>query len=222
MARARRIEGTESISQILRTPVIHILGQQSYLTGGQAAVRVIVTDSKNEIIAGRGSVRIELLVADAKPQARVFCGPVESAGNHGGAIPVSCRRGGQLPICAMWWIRRSARPNSPSRCGWKTRFPFFSPPKSQSTSRDRRSMCARWRWTAPITRRPPARKLTFEVEDSRGNKVFKKATADRQVRSRVGRIRLGRRSQPGHLPSARADGSEMAMPRRLRIRRRSR
>src|SRR6266481_9349975 len=29
--------GTESISQILRTPVVHILGQQSYLSGGPAA-----------------------------------------------------------------------------------------------------------------------------------------------------------------------------------------
>ena len=33
-----KIEGTESISQILRTPVVHILGQESYLTGGEAAV----------------------------------------------------------------------------------------------------------------------------------------------------------------------------------------
>ena len=63
------IEGTESISQILRTPVIHILGQQSYLTGGPAAVRVIVTDSKNEAIAGPGSVRIELMApADQTPR----------------------------------------------------------------------------------------------------------------------------------------------------------
>src|SRR5215471_21656213 len=46
------LEGTESIAQIIRTPVVHILGQQSYLTGGQAAIRVIVTDSKNEVIAG--------------------------------------------------------------------------------------------------------------------------------------------------------------------------
>src|SRR5258708_4483504 len=46
------VEGTESISQILRMPVLHILGQQSYLTGGPAAVRVIVTDSKNETIGG--------------------------------------------------------------------------------------------------------------------------------------------------------------------------
>jgi len=50
------LDGTESISQILRTPVVHILGQQSYLTGGQAAVRVIVTDTKDEIITGNGAV----------------------------------------------------------------------------------------------------------------------------------------------------------------------
>ena len=54
-------EDTKSISTILRTPVVHILGQQSYLSGGDAAVRVIVTDSRNEAIHGPGSVRIELL-----------------------------------------------------------------------------------------------------------------------------------------------------------------
>ena len=61
------LEGTESISQILSRPVIHILGQQSYIAGGQAAVRVIVTDTKDEAISGRGSVQIELLDADDKP-----------------------------------------------------------------------------------------------------------------------------------------------------------
>src|SRR5215468_424215 len=54
------IEGTDSISEILRTPVVHILGQQSYLTGGPAAVRIIATDSKNQPIAGPGSLRIEM------------------------------------------------------------------------------------------------------------------------------------------------------------------
>ena len=34
-----------------------------------------------------------------------------------------------------------------------------------------------------------SRKLTFEVEDSRGNKVFKKATQTDAVRSRLGGIR---------------------------------
>src|ERR1700726_2087795 len=36
--KAAALEGTESISQILRTPVVHILGQQSYLSGALAAV----------------------------------------------------------------------------------------------------------------------------------------------------------------------------------------
>ena len=69
------VEGTESISQILLRPVVHILGQQSYIAGGQAAVRVIVTDSKDKVIAGRGSVEIQLLGADDKPayeKARVL------------------------------------------------------------------------------------------------------------------------------------------------------
>jgi hypothetical protein len=66
-AKKPAVEGTESISSILRRPVVHILGQQSYITGGQAAVRVIVTDTKDEAIAGRGSVKIELLGADDNP-----------------------------------------------------------------------------------------------------------------------------------------------------------
>jgi len=41
------LEGTESISQILLRPVVHILGQETYLSGGPAAVRVIVSDSKD-------------------------------------------------------------------------------------------------------------------------------------------------------------------------------
>src|SRR5450755_173108 len=73
------LEGMESISQILRTPVIHIMGQQSYLTGGRAAVRVIVTDSKNEVVAGRGSVRIEFLAADEKPRL-LFAGQTNRRG----------------------------------------------------------------------------------------------------------------------------------------------
>src|ERR1035441_3955343 len=67
-AREAAIEGTESISQVLHMPVVHILGQQSYLSGGQAAVRVVVTDSANEAIAGPGSLRIELTPAGQRAQ----------------------------------------------------------------------------------------------------------------------------------------------------------
>src|ERR1700676_3146449 len=36
------LQGTESISQLLRMPVLHILAQPSYLEGSRAAVRVVV------------------------------------------------------------------------------------------------------------------------------------------------------------------------------------
>src|SRR5258708_5774866 len=71
---AAALEGTKSISQILRTPVVHILGQQAYLSGGPAAVRVIVTDSKNEPITGAGTGRIELVVGEQKPRVLFTAG----------------------------------------------------------------------------------------------------------------------------------------------------
>src|SRR5580658_1967137 len=77
--KSTKIEGMESISQILRTPVVHILGQQSYLSGGEAAVRVIVTDSHDEILDGHGSVRIELLVPDQKSHL-LFAGQLDRRG----------------------------------------------------------------------------------------------------------------------------------------------
>ena len=73
------VQGTESISEILRTPVVHILGQQSYLTGGAAAVRVIVTDSKNDVIAGPGLVRIVLMAPADRPRT-LFTGPLNRRG----------------------------------------------------------------------------------------------------------------------------------------------
>ena len=54
------LEGTESISTMLRMPLLHILGQQTYLAGSKAAVRVIVTDGHQQTISGRGSLRIDL------------------------------------------------------------------------------------------------------------------------------------------------------------------
>ena len=76
---AAGLECTESISEILRLPVVHVLGQQSYLAGGPAAVRVIATDSRNEGIAGPSTVQIDLLTADQKSQV-LFRGPLNRRG----------------------------------------------------------------------------------------------------------------------------------------------
>src|SRR5215472_11007973 len=53
-------EDTESISQILRMPVLCVIGQQSYFAGGDAAVRVIVTDANNQPVEGVSRVRVEI------------------------------------------------------------------------------------------------------------------------------------------------------------------
>src|SRR6516225_7221485 len=70
---------TKSISEILQRTVIHILGQQSYLAGGPAAVRVIVTDSKNQVIAGRNLVQILFLNGNEKPRL-LFTGRINRRG----------------------------------------------------------------------------------------------------------------------------------------------
>jgi len=169
-----RIEGVESISQILRTPVIHILGQQSYLTGGSAAVRVIVTDSKNEVIAGRGSVQIELLVPEEKSRA-LFSGRLNRRGTTEAQFrfPAGLTGSYQMRYVVETPIG-STEFTQPVRLDDKvsilltTEKPIYQPSQTihvRALALDRANHEA-----------AGDRRLTFEVEDSRGNKVFKKVT----------------------------------------------
>src|SRR6266849_3309865 len=168
------LEGTESIAQILRTPVVHILGQQSYLSGGRAAVRVIVTDSKNELIAGPGSVRIEFLVPEQKPRV-LFTGrlnrrgtteaqfrfPAGLVGNH------QLRYVVDTPIGSTEFAQEVRLEDKVSIL-LTTEKPIYQPGQ---TIHVRALALDRSNYEAAANG-----KLIFEVEDSRGNKVFKKAT----------------------------------------------
>ncbi len=172
------LEGTESISQIIRTPVVHILGQQSYLTGGLAAVRVIVTDSKNEIIGGPGSVRIELANPDPKSnwKARsLFTGRLNRRGTTEAQfhLPADLTGSYQLRYVVDTPIG-STEFTQPVRLEDKvsvlltTEKPIYQPGQTihvRALALDRSNHEA-----------VANHKLTFEVEDSRGNKVFKKLT----------------------------------------------
>jgi hypothetical protein len=172
-----RIDGTESISQILRTPVIHILGQQSYLSGGLAAVRVIVTDSGDEIISGRGSLQIELLGPDPTDRKSIplFTGRLNSRGTTEAQFRLAAGVVGSYrlryvvdtPIGSTEFIQPIRLEDKVSIL-LTTEKPIYQPGQTihvRALALDRASHEA----TAD-------RKLTFEVEDSRGNKVFKKAT----------------------------------------------
>jgi len=169
------MQATESISQILRTPVVHILGQQSYLTGGQAAVRVIVTDTKDEIIAGPGSVRIELITPNEKGRV-LFTGRLNRRGTTEAQFrfPADLVGSYQLRYVVDTAIG-STEFTQPVRLEDKvsilltTEKPIYQPGQTihvRALALDRSNHEA-----------AADRKLTFEVEDSRGNKVFKKLTA---------------------------------------------
>ena len=171
---ASSVAGTESISRILRRPVVHVLGQQSYLAGGQAAVRVIVTDSNNDLIPGGGSLRIEW--TDSKQTPRVlFAGQLNGRGTTEAQFRFPAGAVGTYPLhYAVDTSIGSAEFTEQVRLEDKvsilltTEKPLYQPGQTihaRALALDRANHQA-----------ASGRKLTFEVEDSRGNKVFKKAT----------------------------------------------
>jgi uncharacterized protein YfaS (alpha-2-macroglobulin family) len=168
------IKGTYSISEILRMPVMHILGQQSYLSGGPAAVRVIVTDSKNEVIAGPSSLRIEL--SPSNQRARVlFSGPLNRRGTTEAQFRLPAGLTGRYPLhyvvdtpLGSTEITQQVRLDDKASILLTTEKPIYQPGQvihARALALDRSNHEA----TA-------GHKLTFEVEDPRGNKVFKQST----------------------------------------------
>jgi uncharacterized protein YfaS (alpha-2-macroglobulin family) len=168
------IRGTESISQILRTPVVHVMGQQSYLAGGPAAVRVIVTDSRNEAVAGPGSVQIELVSPNQKSQV-LFKGGLNRRGTTEAQFRFPAGLVGSYPLryvvdtgIGSTEFTETVRLEDKAQILLTTEKPIYQPGQTihaRALALDRSNHEA----TAN-------RKLTFEVEDSRRNKVFKKAT----------------------------------------------
>jgi len=166
------IEGRDSISQVLRMPVVHILGQQSYLSGAEAAVRVIVTDANNETIAGGGTVHIELQSSTKMPQL-LFSGRLNSRGTTEAQFqfPPGLVGGYELRYAVATPIgstefTQAVRLEDKVSILLSTEKPLYQPGQTihvRALALDRSNHEAAGR-----------RSLTFEVEDSRGNKVFKK------------------------------------------------
>ncbi len=164
------VEGTDSISSILRRPVVHILGQRSYLAGGNAAVRVIVTDTKNQPVAGGSTLRIE----GAKGQL-LYAGRLNARGTAEAQfrLPAGVTGGYTLryavetPVGAAEY-REQVRLEDKASILLTTEKPIYQPGQTMHV---RALALDRARHEAMANRA-----LTFEVEDSRGNKVFKNAT----------------------------------------------
>jgi hypothetical protein len=172
---APAIEGVESISQILRRPVVHILGQTEYLAGSHAAIRVIVSDANNHDIVEPGTIRIELLIPDKTPRL-LFSGKINKRGTLEAQFhfPAGLTGSYQLrfiadtPIGSTEFIQ-PVDLKSKASILLTTEKPIYQPGQ---TIHVRALALNRANYKAYSES-----KLTFELEDSRGNKVFKKVTA---------------------------------------------
>ncbi len=174
-ARSAAIEGVESISQILRRPIVHIIGQKEYFAGSQAAVRVIVSDACHNDIAETGNLSIELLVPNQKSLA-LFSGHLNQRGTVEAQFHFPA---GLMGNYEMRYVADTPAGSSEylqpiqladrSSILLTTEKPIYQPGQTihvRALALDRYDHKAE-----------EARALTFEIEDPRGNKVFKSATA---------------------------------------------
>ena len=105
------IEDVQSISEILRRPVVRILGQSEFIAGSRAAIRILVADDKSGAPQA-GMLRVDLEGAGDKPLP-LFSGKLNRRGTVEAsfAFPAGSRAGSP---CILWPRPRSALPNSPS------------------------------------------------------------------------------------------------------------
>jgi len=171
---APAIEGIEAISRILRRPVVRVLGQTSYLAGSEAAVRVIVSDGGEAGTPESGTLRVELLVNGRTPQP-LFSGKL----NHRGTVEARFRLpAGLAGKCQMRYVAETpvgaTEFTQPIEIDDKasilltTEKPIYQPGQTIHV----RALAL----NRANHRADGGRPLTFEVEDSRGNKVFRHAT----------------------------------------------
>jgi hypothetical protein len=168
------IEGIVSISEILRRPAVHIIGQTEYLAGSQASIRVIVSDANHTDIPESGTVHIELLQPGVNIHP-LFSGLLNRRGTLEAQFrfPVGLTGNFQIRYIADTPIgsaefTQAVKLQDKASILLTTEKPIYQPGQTihiRALSLDRAD-----------SRAEAGRKLTFEIEDSRGNKVFKKAT----------------------------------------------
>ena len=135
---------------------------------------MIVTDSKNEAIAGPGSVRIELMAPVQHPRV-LFTGRLNRRGTTEAQFRFPAGVAGSYPMryvvdtpIGSTEFTQQVRLEDKASILLTTEKPIYQPGQTihvRALALDRANHEA----TA-------GRKLTLEVEDSRGNKVFKKVT----------------------------------------------
>ncbi len=175
---AQDLEEIYSLSEILERPVLRVLGQRSYIAGAPAAMRLIVSSSRAQettAVIRRGTVKIELLDPDHGPKL-LFSGELDRRGSAEadfhfpegltGSFPV--RFSADTPLGRVETTETVELEDKVSVLLTSEK-PIYQPSQTihlRALALDRADRHA-----------ASGRALTFEVEDSRGNKVFRKDTA---------------------------------------------
>jgi uncharacterized protein YfaS (alpha-2-macroglobulin family) len=171
------IEVIRSVSAILRRPVLHVLAQRSYIAGAQAAMRVIVSSPAGEqdesAPAASGKVRIELLNTNHEPHL-LFQGSLDHRGSTEASFHFPRGFTGSFPVrftaeTALGTVETTENIQIEDQLSilLTSEKPIYQPSQTihlRALALNRADQHAAGN-----------RLLTFDVEDSRGNKVFRKA-----------------------------------------------
>lgn len=176
------IEEIRSLSEVLLRPVLHVLGQRSYIAGAQAAMRVIATQASrkgNQSEVKQGRVRIELLDPDREAghaPRMLFAGPLDRRGSAIAEFRFPAGLTGTFPMrvvaeTPLGQVETTVSVQLEDRVQvlLTSEKPIYQPSQTihlRALALDRADH-----------RAAASRAMTFEVEDSRGNKVFRKATS---------------------------------------------
>ena len=176
---APEVEDIRSLSEILSRPAMHILAQRTYIAGAQAAMRIIVENASQDgapTAAVQGTIRIELFDSDRKhDQAPVllFAGALDRHGSAAANVRFPAGLTGSFPVrftadTPLGQIETTETVELEDQVSvlLMSEKPVYQP----SQTIHLRALALNRADHHAVAERV----LTFEVEDSRGNKVFRK------------------------------------------------
>ncbi|MGH9761587.1 MAG: MG2 domain-containing protein, partial [Blastocatellia bacterium] len=160
-----------SLSEILELPVVRIFAQRSYAVGSEAAVRVITTDSHDGIPLAGSRIKLELV--NGEQSEILFSGRTDSFGTArvGFDLPPASYGSRQFRVTADTSLGQVIA-TEPVKLDRRDRIlltsdkPIYQPGQTMHL----RALALDGPTHAAVANQP----LTLEVEDGKGNKVFKK------------------------------------------------
>jgi uncharacterized protein YfaS (alpha-2-macroglobulin family) len=162
---------TVSLSEILRVPVVRIFAQRAYAAGSTASVRIITADSKAGNPLRGSQIRLELL--DGERATTLFTGRTDTFGTAqvGFTLPGGGYGSRQLRVTADTPLgsvtaNQAIQLERRARILLTTDKPLYQPGQTIHL----RALALDGPTRAAAADQP----ITLEVEDGKGNKVFKK------------------------------------------------